>query len=290
MNTNFYDRIHQTCKVIREKTRFFHSDTPTSSRPTTAIILGSGLSSIADNLYEPVHIPYVEIPGFPTTSVLGHSGQLSTGRITREGKPLLVFAGRFHTYEGYSAFETSYPVMTAKALGIDTLITTNAAGSLNTIFSPGDIMLIRDHINLIPDNPLKGISQIAIQPPDETRLIEFQIPFQDMTEAYDLNLRHQAIKVSIPLKEGILVAVGGPSYETPAEINMYSMIGGDAICMSTVPEVIMARYLKIKVLGLSLITNFAAGVGRKPLSHDDVVETGALNLQKVSTCLKELVG
>lgn len=213
--------------------------------PEIAIILGSGLGGLADKIEEPVVIPYSEIPHFKHSTAMGHKGNLICGRLG--SKLVLAMQGRFHYYEGYPMQEVTFPVRVMKLLGIKTLLVSNAAGGINTSFKVGDLMLIRDHINMMP-NPLIG-------PNDET----FGTRFPDMTRAYDRELIRimEAIaeEKQIPLKKGVYVALTGPTYETPAEYAFYGKVGGDAIGMSTVPEVIIARHAGIRVLGMSVITN-----------------------------------
>jgi len=232
------------------------------ARPSVGVILGSGLSDLVDTLVpqaaRPIVIPYGEIDGFGATSVTGHRGMLyATPQVA-------VMAGRFHFYEGRTMDEVVLPVATLCALGIGTLVVTNAAGGLNPDFAPGDLVLIRDHINLMGTNPLIG-------PKDS----ESQARFQDMTEAYSSTLRAQATAVDPLLKEGVYAALTGASYETPGEIRMLATIGADLVGMSTVPEVIVARSYGVDVLGISTVTNLAAGLSGKALDHAEVVEVGA---------------
>jgi purine-nucleoside phosphorylase len=231
--------------------------------PNTGIILGSGLGIMAEEINNATYIPYSEIPHFPTTTVKGHKGQLVIGEL--EGKKVLVMQGRFHYYEGYSMEDVVYPVRVMSQINIKNLIITNAAGGINTQFKPGDLMLINDHINLMGSNPLRG---------QNIDLLGLRFP--DMSEAYSQHLREIAknvsVKLGIDLKDGIYAAVSGPSYETPAEIRYLRVIGADAVGMSTVPEVIAANHCGIKVMGISCITNMAAGVLNKKLTHEEVVE------------------
>lgn len=231
-----------------------------------AVILGSGLGSFAENLPGET-VPFKAIPHWPVTSVPGHRGRLIHGIL--EGFPLILVQGRAHVYEGYSAQEVAFPVRVLAGLGIEVLILTNAAGSLNPMIRPGDIMLIEDHINLMSDNPLIGSS------PEQTR-----IRFPDMSNVYDPEFIELAKEASqetgIPLRQGILLATSGPNYETPAEVRMMRILGGDAVCMSTVPEAIVASQLGLRVLGLSCITNAAAGMEGSRLSHEDVEKKAVL--------------
>ncbi|MFC0470476.1 purine-nucleoside phosphorylase [Halalkalibacter kiskunsagensis] len=232
--------------------------------PKVGLILGSGLGVLADEIKDPVQISYSDIPGFPTSTVEGHAGQLVCG--TLEGLNVIAMQGRFHFYEGYTLDKVTFPIRVMKELGIDALIVTNAAGGVNTNLEPGDLMLITDHINNAGQNPLIG--------PNDT---ELGVRFPDMSTAYDGDLqsiaKRAAERLDIALKEGVYVWNSGPSYETPAEVRMLRQIGGDAVGMSTVPEVIIARHAEIKVLGISCISNMAAGILDQPLTHDEVIET-----------------
>lgn len=245
-------------------------------QPKIGLILGSGLGVMADEV-EGVQISYGEIPDFPVSTVEGHDGKLVVG--TLRGKPVMTMKGRLHAYEGYSLEQVTFPVRVMKALGVDTLIVTNAAGGVNTDFRPGDLMLIRDHLNLTFRNPLIG--------PNDERLGP---RFPDMSEAYDKGLRelakNVAAKLGISLREGVYAGLLGPSYETPAEIRMLRTLGADAVGMSTVPEVIVARHAGIRVLGISCISNMAAGILPQPLSHEEVMETA----ERVKDTFRALVG
>ena len=232
--------------------------------PEAMLVLGSGLGALADAVEDPVAIPFAEVPGFPLAGVVGHAGRYVAGVL--EGRKVLVQAGRFHVYEGHAAGLVIAPIRIGAGLGIETLLVTNAAGGVNRRFVPGDIMLIDDHLNMMGRNPLMGDRL-----PGEDR-------FPDMSVAYDAELRALAESVAlergVPLRRGVYAAVTGPSYETPAEVRMLSLLGADAVGMSTVPEVIAARARGMRVLGFSLITNHAAGLSLTPLSHDEVLETG----------------
>lgn len=216
-----------------------------SGSPETAIILGSGLGALADKITEATVVPYHEIPHFAQSTALGHKGNLICGNLG--GKRVLAMQGRFHYYEGYTMQQVTFPVRVMKWLGIKNLLVSNAAGGINHTFKVGDLMIIRDHINMAP-NPLIG--------PNDDR---FGTRFPDMTRVYDRELivwvEEIAAKHAIPLKKGVYVALTGPSYETPSEYAFYGKIGGDAIGMSTVPEVIVARHAGIRVFGMSVITN-----------------------------------
>lgn len=233
-------------------------------RPKIGLILGSGLGILADEITDADKIAYENIPSFPISTVSGHAGQLVMG--TLSGRQVVAMQGRFHHYEGYSLKEVTVPVRVMKALGVETIIVTNAAGGINEQFRNGDLMLIRDHLNLTFRNPLVGKNEEEWGP-----------RFPDMSEAYDASLRAIAAEVAaeqgISLQEGIYAGVVGPSYETPAEIRMMRAMGADAVGMSTVPEVIVARHAGMRVLGISCVTNMAAGILDQPLSHEEVVAT-----------------
>ena len=233
--------------------------------PEVALVLGSGLGALADQVDDAVKIPYGEIPGFAASTVVGHAGRLVAGRL--EGRRVVAFQGRYHAYEGHPAPALALPVRTAGLLGARTLIVTCAAGGVTDGLEAGTLMLIEDHLNLMGQNPLVGPVL-----PGETR-------FPDMTRAYDEALLSLAARVAdaqgVGLARGVYAALLGPSYETPAEIRMLRALGADAVGMSTVPEVIAARAAGLRVLGISLITNAAAGVSGEALSHDEVVAAGA---------------
>lgn len=235
-------------------------------QPTVGLILGSGLGEYADNLENPIVIAYDEIPGFLSVTVEGHKGQFVAG--VKQGVPVLCMQGRFHYYEGYSQQETTLPVRVMHQLGIKNLLITNAAGGVNKAFAEGALMLITDHINFSGQNPLIGENLEAFGP-----------RFPDMTYVYDPQLRADLLAKTkaqdIHLDEGVYMFFSGPSYETPAEVRLARILGGDAVGMSTAPEAIVARHAGMRVLGLSCITNPAAGVVDRPLHHDEVVEVAA---------------
>jgi len=211
-----------------------------------------------------VTVPYEEIPDFPVSTVAGHAGQLVFGQLS--GKEVVAMQGRFHFYEGYSFDQVTFPVRVMKQMGVEVLIVTNAAGGVNETFNPGDLMIISDHINNMGGNPLIG--------PNDSRLGE---RFPDMSEAYSKELRQLAKEIAndigLQVREGVYVGNTGPAYETPAEVRFARIMGGDAVGMSTVPEVIVARHAKLKVLGISCISNMAAGILDQPLTHEEVIET-----------------
>jgi len=235
------------------------------SAPRVAVVLGSGLGQVADAVEEAVRIPYREIPGFPEPGAPGHKGELVGGRLA--GVPVLVQSGRFHLYEGHAPAVAALPTRVFAELGVRTLVVTNASGGIRLTFRPPTLMLIADHINLMFRNPLVGPVE-----PGETR-------FPDMSDPYDSALRAVAREVArserIPLEEGVYAALLGPSFETPAEIRMLAWLGADAVGMSTVPEVIVARARGIRCLGVSSVTNVAAGLSARPLAHEEVLAAGA---------------
>lgn len=247
-------------------------------KPDLALVVGSGLGGITKDIVKPVVIPYTDIPHFPRPTVAGHAGQLIFGELA--GKKLLVLSGRFHLYEGRSVEEIVYPIHVVDALGIKTLVVTNAAGGINPRFNPGDLMVIEDHINFMGVNPLIGGINGS--------------RFTDMTQAYSARLREKlaaaAEKLRQPIWNGVYLAATGPSYETPAEIKAFAWWGADAVGMSTVPEVIIARSHNIEVAGISCITNLAAGISGKKLSHDDVLAVGKNVQDKLSRLLTEFLG
>jgi inosine/guanosine/xanthosine phosphorylase family protein len=245
-------------------------------RPLAGLILGSGLSVIGDTLTDVIEIPYADIPDFPTSTVKGHVGRLLCGYL--EKVPVVCMQGRFHLYEGYSKEELTVPLKVLKTLGCETLILTNAAGSLDLKIPPGSLVLIDDHINFSGINPLVG-------PNDES----WGPRFFDMSDTYDSHLRRKISKLAekekIKLHRGCYLYVTGPSFETPAEIRMFKSLGATAVGMSTVPEAIIARYLGMRVLGISTITNYGAGISDKPITHADTLAQGA----KISARLERLI-
>ncbi|UCG05989.1 MAG: purine-nucleoside phosphorylase [Desulfobacterales bacterium] len=243
-------------------------------RPQIGITLGSGLGGLADEIQQSVRVGFKDIPNFPLSSVDGHRGELICGDLC--GTSLLALSGRVHFYEGYSMQQVVFPVRVMAALGVKTVVFTNSVGAVNESYNPGDIVAIRDHINLMGDHPLTGLSDGV-----------------DLTEAYSSELRNLAQdiadKLDITLRSGVYLAYSGPSYETPAEIRAMRIMGADMVGMSTVPEVIMANSLGMKVLGLSVITNMAAGLGTTPLSHQDVIETSRKVSPKFNALVKGII-
>lgn len=233
-------------------------------QPELALILGSGLGDLANEIENPVKIKYDDIPHFPVSTVEGHAGQFVIGVF--EGRKVIAMQGRFHFYEGYSMQTCTFPVRVMKLLGVQNLLLTNAAGGANTAYVPGDLMLITDHLNFAGSNPLIGKNDDQMGP-----------RFPDASNVYDkhlnLEIRQIAKSLGIRLQEGVYAMSPGPSYETPAEVRMLRLLGADAVGMSTVPEALVANHMGMKVTGISCITNMAAGILDQPLHHGEVVET-----------------
>ena len=253
---SLYDRAQRAAKFIHSRT---------STAPSVAVVLGSGLGAFADELIDATAIGYDEIPGFAHATVEGHAGRLVIGKAGKVA--VAAMQGRFHFYEGYSLEEVTFPIRFLKLLGVSTLMLTNAAGSLNTELTPGSLMVISDHINLMGVNPLIG--------PNEEK---FGSRFPDLSVAYDPDLQSlvidEANSMGLSLRRGVYASLTGPSYETPAEIHMVRTLGADAVGMSTVPEAIVARHMDLRVIGISCITNLAAGVSSRPIDHSQVMEIG----------------
>jgi purine-nucleoside phosphorylase len=252
---DYVSQVEAAARVLRDRI---------GKAPEVAIVLGSGLGDFAGSLANATSVPYGEIPHWPASAVIGHDGTLVAGETA--GRRILALAGRVHVYEGHPMRTVTFGIRVLATLGVKVLVLTNAAGGINTSFSQGALMLITDHINLIGTNPLVG--------PNEDR---FGLRFPDMTEVYSKRLRAIAVAAGraagVALTEGVYVAVHGPSYETPAEIRAFRVLGADAVGMSTVPEAIVARHMGVEVLGISCITNMAAGVLPQPLHHEEVMET-----------------
>lgn len=253
--TNYFDKVTQAAEFLRARI---------VDVPETAIVLGSGLGDFAESLGESTSIRYEDIPHWPASNVMGHAGQLVVG--ASRGRRILVLAGRVHFYEGHDLLTVTFATRVLWKLGVKVLILTNAAGGINTKFGQGALMVIDDHINFLGTNPLVG--------PNDDR---FGFRFPDMTEVYSKRLRgladESAKAIPLPIEHGVYIALCGPSYETPAEIRAFRTWGADAVGMSTAPEAIVARHMKMEVLGISCITNMAAGVLPQPLHHDEVMET-----------------
>jgi purine-nucleoside phosphorylase len=263
-----------TVEKIREAATFVGSRV--RSKPQVAVVLGSGLGGFAESLSNRADIPYSEIPHFPRSSVEGHKGALMAGAF--QGVPLFVMAGRVHAYEGYGAEDVVFPARVLATLGVKTLVLTNAAGAVNTAFKPGELMILTDHINFTGLNPLVG---------PEYGDLGFR--FTDMTEGYHPKLiaacEQSARRIGLNMRKGVYVGLLGPSFETPAEIRMFRTLGADAVGMSTVLECIAANQMGVKVLGISCITNMAAGILPKKLDHREVMEVGA----RVQSVMVELL-
>ncbi len=271
MNKDLLTRINEAKDYIIAKAGF---------TPDIALILGSGLGDMAEEAEGKIIIDYKDIPNFPVSTVQGHKGRLVFGTI--RGKKVVFMQGRFHFYEGYRMEDVVFPVWVFKALGIKKLIVTNAAGGVNTSFKPGDLMLIKDHINYTNNNPLIGPNIEAFGP-----------RFPDMSEAYSRELTEVVRKCAedngIKLQEGTYIFLTGPSYETPAEIRAFRIIGADAVGMSTVPEVVAANHCGILSVGISCITNMAAGVLDQPLNHKEVMETADRVKESFTRLIKSVV-
>lgn len=269
--SSYYDQVQSAALLIRSKSK---------TVPDTAVVLGSGLGSFASSVDRAMSITYSEIPYWPAPSVIGHEGRLVIGEVG--GHMIAALSGRAHFYEGHDLRTVTFATRVLGALGVRTLILTNAAGGINTGFVPGDLMVIDDHINLLGSSPLVG--------PNDDR---FGVRFPDLTNVYSPRLRRVADEAAavqgLTLRHGVYVACHGPSYETPAEVRYLRMIGADAVGMSTVPEAIVARHMGMEVLGLSCITNFAAGVLPQPLNHDEVLATAKRVRETFIALLKGII-
>lgn len=265
-----YEKIKTAAEYIRARV---------SMRPTIGLVLGSGLGEYADTLEDAVRIAYSEIPNFPIPTIPGHSGALVIGK--KCGREVVVLQGRIHYYEGLPQQEITLPIRVLAALGVKTVVLTNACGGVNLAFKPGDLMLISDHINYSGANPLIG-----------PNMDEFGPRFPDMSDLYTASLRRQikqkAQESGISLREGVYAMYSGPNYETPAEIRMFRILGADTVGMSTVPEAIVAGHCGMQVVGVSCVTNMAAGVLPVKLSHEEVTET-ANRVKKVFQKLIDLI-
>jgi len=270
-NSTLYDRAQRAADQIRSRA---------NTEPSVAIVLGSGLGAFADELTESTSLAYKEIAGFAQATVEGHAGRLVIGKAGEV--PIAAMQGRFHFYEGYSLEDVTFPIRVLKSLGVRTLILTNAAGSLNTEFTPGSLMVISDHINLMGVNPLIGRNDERFGP-----------RFPDLTSTYDPDLQNIVIEearaMKIDMRRGVYAALTGPSYETPAEIHMVRTLGVDAVGMSTVPEAIVARHMDMRVIGISCITNLAAGVSDRPVDHSQVIATGERVREQFTELLRRVI-
>ena len=265
------EKINQTAEYLRSRV---------TDMPRTAIILGTGLGALVDYIDDKLYIPYSEIPNFPVSTVEGHSGNLIFG--TLGGKRVIAMQGRFHYYEGYDMKQVTFPVRVFKALGVDTLFVSNAAGGMNKEFRVGDVMVITDHINLFPENPLRGRNYNELGP-----------RFPAMTEAYSHALVAEADKIAaekgIRLMHGVYVGTPGPTFETPAEYEYFRIIGGDAVGMSTVPEVIVAAHASMRVFGVSVITDLGGKDITEVPTHEEVQKAAEKAQPNVVEIMRELV-
>ena len=265
------EKINQTADFLRQRV---------GEMPKLAIILGTGLGNLVEHIEDKLYIPYSEIPNFPVSTVQGHSGNLIFG--TMGGRRVIAMQGRFHYYEGYDMKTVTFPVRVFKALGVDTLFVSNAAGGMNKEFKVGDVMVITDHINLFPENPLRGTNYEELGP-----------RFPAMTEAYDKKLVALADKIGeekdLRLVHGVYVGTPGPTFETPAEYEYFRVIGGDAVGMSTVPEVIVARHADMRVFGISVITDLGGKDVTEVPTHEEVQKAAVKAQPTVEALVKEMV-
>lgn len=266
------DNYRENIKLAAEKIK-----THMSEMPEYAIILGSGLSSLADSLTDTFELRYSDIPGFPEVTVTGHEGLLIFGKLS--GTNVILLKGRFHYYEGHNIDNVVFPIRVLLKLGIGKLILTNAAGGVNKSYSPGDLMIIKDHIGFFCESPLRGVNFDEFGPrfPDQSYIYNYK-SVKDLADSLDLNA-----------KTGVYSYAKGPMYETPAEIRMISMLGADAVGMSTVPEAIVASHGGMNVIGISCITNFTAGILDQPLSHLEVMEVGLKSSKNLKLLISEIV-
>lgn len=272
-----FEKIKTTAEFIKEKVK-----TGGFEHPNLLITLGSGLGYFAENAEKLMVLPYSDIPDFPRSTVQGHAGRLILARDKKTGKPFWIMQGRVHYYEGYSMNDVVFPLRVLIVLGIKKFIVTNAAGGVNRNFEPGDLMIIRDHINGMGNNPLIG-----------RNIEEFGTRFPDMTTAYSrkmgMLIQKAAVENGITMKEGVYIALSGPTFETPAEVRMVSALGADAVGMSTVPEVIAAKHAGLEVAGVSFISNKAAGLSNGPLTHEEVSENAALVEKKFGALMERFI-
>ena len=270
-STGLYERAEHATRVIRSRI---------SVEPRIALVLGSGLGGFADDFEEAVGIPYEDIPGFVRSTAQGHAGRLVIGKI--DSVPVLAMQGRVHYYEGYSLEEVTFPVRTFGLLGVKTLVLTNAAGGINVQLTQGALMVISDHLNLMGVNPLRGANDERFGP-----------RFPDMSAVYSPELQElvvdEAKAIGVEVRRGIYTALSGPSYETPSEIHLLRNLGADAVGMSTVPEAIVARHMGLEVLGISCITNMAAGISDAPINHEEVMETGNRVRETFAQLLRQVI-
>lgn len=274
----YYDQVSEAAAFLRAMFGPFN--------PKAGIVLGSGLGAVADSLAERIVVPYAEIPHFPRSTVEGHTGRIVAGLLG--DVPVAVMQGRVHFYEGYTPQQVTFPMRVLGALGLKAVVLTNAAGGIAEGYTPGQLVALSDHINFMGWNPLAGPNE-----PHFAVRLGAGLRFPDMTEAYSKPLRALATDAAAEegfiLDEGVYLAVSGPSFETPAEILAFRALGATLVGMSTVPETIVARHMGIEVLGLSCVTNLAAGLGAAPLSHADVFETGRQVEQRLARLLQRLM-
>jgi len=274
----YFDQVTQAAAFLRDQLA--------PATPSVGIVLGSGLGAVADAIPSPTIVPYAEIPHFPQSTVQGHSGRIVAGLLA--GTPAIVMQGRVHFYEGYSPQQVTFPMRVLGALGLRAVVLTNAAGGIAEGYHIGQLVALRDHINLMGFNPLNGPNEprFGFQPNSGLR-------FFDMTEAYSRRLRALAQQAAaaegFPLDEGVYLAVPGPSFETPAEILAFRTLGATLVGMSTVPETIVARHMGIEVLGISCVTNLAAGLGATPLSHEEVFAAGRQVEHRLASLFQRLI-
>jgi purine-nucleoside phosphorylase len=271
-STSTYERAEHAARTIRARINV---------EPRVAIVLGSGLGGFADDFEDAVVIPYQDIPGFSRSTAEGHAGQLVVGKVDQV--PVLAMQGRLHYYEGYSLEEVTFPIRAFHCLGIKTLVLTNAAGGINVQLTQGALMVISDHLNLMGANPLRGTNDERFGP-----------RFPDMSTVYSPELQEivvaEAREMEVEVRRGVYAALSGPSYETPSEIHLLRNYGADAVGMSTVPEAIVARHMGLEVLGISCITNMAAGIGDEPINHEEVMATGIRVRETFTMLLRRVVG
>lgn len=271
MNQSLFDKAH-------EAVRFIQGRSPV--RPRVGLVLGSGLGAFGDSLADACAIPYDQIPHFPVSTVPGHAGCLRMGGC--RGVPVAVMQGRAHFYEGYTMEQVTFPARVLGVLGARALVLTNAAGGINAKLKARGFLLIRDHINLMGANPLRGANEERFGP-----------RYPDMTEAYSKRLQalaqQEARRLRMRLYEGVYAAVPGPSYETPAEIHMLARMGADVVGMSTIPEAIVANHMGIQVLGISCVTNMAAGISKKKINHEEVLQAGERMAKQFTAFLQALI-
>lgn len=267
----YYDEVKKAADYIQSKT---------NQRPEIGVVLGSGLGSFAESLEDPCIIPYQQIPGFPHSHLQGHADQLIIGR--KGGHIIAAMQGRFHYYEGFTMKELTFPIYVLKLIGVSNMIVTNACGAVNPSFHPGDLMLITDYINTVADNSLIGDNDERFGP-----------RFPDMSEPYSIELRKKAEAsaacLSLAYQEGVYALFSGPCFESAAEIRALSILGADAVGMSTVPETIAANYLGMKVLGIACITNMGTGISKEKHSHEDVLKVADEASGKLGRWLNDIV-